>query len=214
MQCRITTEDPANGFRPDTGRITRLPLARRCRASGWTAATHLGAEISAHFDSMLVKLTCRGRDFAAAVAPGPARASPSSASAACRRTSRSCRPCVNDPDFRAGPGHHVVHRRAPVPADRTHPGRPRHQDPHLPRRGHGQPAARPAAVGGRPAGQTAADSICDAAPPRHQAAAGRAGTRGLRPLAARIARPSASPTRPSATRTSRCWPPGSAPAAC
>ncbi|MES5383990.1 carbamoyl phosphate synthase, partial [Mycolicibacterium conceptionense] len=22
MQCRITTEDPANGFRPDTGRIT------------------------------------------------------------------------------------------------------------------------------------------------------------------------------------------------
>ncbi|PRC62514.1 hypothetical protein C6A85_02655, partial [Mycobacterium sp. ITM-2017-0098] len=22
MQCRITTEDPTNGFRPDTGRIT------------------------------------------------------------------------------------------------------------------------------------------------------------------------------------------------
>ncbi len=22
LQCRITTEDPANGFRPDTGRIT------------------------------------------------------------------------------------------------------------------------------------------------------------------------------------------------
>ena len=38
MQCRITTEDPANGFRPDTGRITRLPHRRAGRASGWTAA--------------------------------------------------------------------------------------------------------------------------------------------------------------------------------
>ena len=37
MQCRITTEDPANGFRPDTGRITgyRSPGVR---ASGSTAA--------------------------------------------------------------------------------------------------------------------------------------------------------------------------------
>ncbi len=29
LQCRITTEDPANGFRPDTGIISALPLARR-----------------------------------------------------------------------------------------------------------------------------------------------------------------------------------------
>ncbi|OOK83867.1 carbamoyl-phosphate synthase L chain, ATP binding domain protein [Mycobacterium kansasii] len=37
LQCRITTEDPANGFRPDTGRISalRTPAAP---ASGWTAA--------------------------------------------------------------------------------------------------------------------------------------------------------------------------------
>jgi pyruvate carboxylase len=67
MQCRITTEDPANGFRPDTGRITgyRTPGGAGIRLDG---GTHLGAEISAHFDSMLVKLTCRGRDFPAAVA--------------------------------------------------------------------------------------------------------------------------------------------------
>lgn len=67
LQCRITTEDPANGFRPDTGRITgyRTPGGAGIRLDGGTS---VGAEISAHFDSMLVKLTCRGRDFEAAVA--------------------------------------------------------------------------------------------------------------------------------------------------
>jgi pyruvate carboxylase len=66
LQCRITTEDPANGFRPDTGRITayRSPGGAGIRLDG---GTHLGAEVGAHFDSMLVKLTCRGRDFATAV---------------------------------------------------------------------------------------------------------------------------------------------------
>lgn len=66
LQCRITTEDPANGFRPDTGRITayRTPGGAGIRLDGGTT---LGAEISAHFDSMLIKLTCRGRDFATAV---------------------------------------------------------------------------------------------------------------------------------------------------
>ena len=62
LQCRITTEDPANGFRPDTGRIAtyRSPGGAGIRLDG---GTNLGAEVSAHFDSMLVKLTCRGRDF-------------------------------------------------------------------------------------------------------------------------------------------------------
>ncbi|BBY54475.1 pyruvate carboxylase [Mycobacterium koreense] len=67
LQCRITTEDPANGFRPDTGRISayRSPGGAGIRLDG---GTNLGAEITAHFDSMLVKLTCRGRDFQTAVA--------------------------------------------------------------------------------------------------------------------------------------------------
>ncbi|MQY28139.1 4-hydroxy-2-oxovalerate aldolase [Nocardia sp. RB56] len=66
LQCRITTEDPANGFRPDTGRITgyRSPGGAGIRLDG--GAT-LGAEVGAYFDSMLVKLTCRGHDFATAV---------------------------------------------------------------------------------------------------------------------------------------------------
>jgi pyruvate carboxylase len=68
LQCRITTEDPANGFRPDTGRITtyRSPGGAGVRLDGGT--TYTGAEVSAHFDSMLAKLTCRGRTFSLAVA--------------------------------------------------------------------------------------------------------------------------------------------------
>ncbi|CAJ1587211.1 pyruvate carboxylase [[Mycobacterium] wendilense] len=66
LQCRITTEDATNGFRPDTGRITtyRSPGGAGVRLDG---GTHVGAEVSAHFDSMLVKLTCRGADFRVAV---------------------------------------------------------------------------------------------------------------------------------------------------
>ena len=68
LQCRITTEDPANDFRPDTGTITtyRSPGGGGVRLDGGT--TYTGAVVSAHFDSMLAKLTCRGRTFEAAVA--------------------------------------------------------------------------------------------------------------------------------------------------
>jgi pyruvate carboxylase len=64
LQCRITTEDPANGFRPDKGSISayRSPGGPGVRLDGGTV--HTGAEVSAHFDSMLVKLTCHGHDFA------------------------------------------------------------------------------------------------------------------------------------------------------
>lgn len=68
LQCRITTEDPANSFRPDTGRITlyRSPGGVGVRLDGGT--TYTGAEVSAHFDSLLAKLTCRGATFPEAVA--------------------------------------------------------------------------------------------------------------------------------------------------
>ena len=68
LQCRITTEDPSQGFRPDTGKITtyRSPGGAGVRLDGGTTAA--GSQISPHFDSMLSKMTCRGRDFPAAVA--------------------------------------------------------------------------------------------------------------------------------------------------
>ena len=70
MQCRITTEDPVQGFRPDTGKITtyRSPGGAGIRLDGGTVTT--GAEVSPHFDSMLVKLITRGRDFRSAVERG------------------------------------------------------------------------------------------------------------------------------------------------
>ena len=100
LQCRITTEDPANGFRPDTGRISalRTPGGAGIRLDG---STNLGAEISAHFDSMLVKLTCRGRDFPTAVA----RARRAMAEFRIRGVSTNIpflQAVLDDPDFQAG----------------------------------------------------------------------------------------------------------------
>ncbi len=59
IQCRVTTEDPADGFRPDTGTISfyQSPGGPGVRLDG---ATYAGAEISPYFDSLLVKLTARG----------------------------------------------------------------------------------------------------------------------------------------------------------
>ncbi len=101
LQCRITTEDPANGFRPDTGRITtyRSPGGAGVRLDGGT--TYSGAEVSAHFDSMLAKLTCRGRDFPAAVN----RARRAVAEFRIRGVSTNIpflQALLDDPDFRAG----------------------------------------------------------------------------------------------------------------
>ncbi|MFE2557335.1 pyruvate carboxylase [Streptomyces sp. NPDC059352] len=101
LQCRITTEDPANGFRPDTGMISayRSPGGSGIRLDGGT--THAGTEVSAHFDSMLVKLTCRGRDFRTAVN----RARRAVAEFRIRGVSTNIpflQAVLDDPDFQAG----------------------------------------------------------------------------------------------------------------
>ena len=101
LQCRITTEDPTNGFRPDTGRIItyRSPGGAGVRVDGGTV--HAGAEVSAHFDSLLVKLTCRGRDWTAAVR----RARRALAEFRVRGVSTNIpflQAVLEDPDFAAG----------------------------------------------------------------------------------------------------------------
>ena len=212
LQCRITTEDPANGFRPDTGRITayRTPGGAGIRLDG---GTNLGAEVSAHFDSMLVKLTCRGRDFATAVR----RARRAVAEFRIRGVSTNIpflQAVLDDPDFRAGRvTTSFIDERPQLLTARTS-RRPRHQDPQLPRRRHGQPAARTAAVDGVPARQAARDRPLGAAAGRVASSGwpswGRRDSRG----GCGSRRPSGSPTRRSATRTSRCWPPGCAPPGC
>ena len=101
LQCRITTEDPANGFRPDTGKITtyRSPGGAGIRLDGGT--TYTGAEVSAHFDSMLAKLTCRARTFDKAVE----RARRAVAEFRIRGVSTNIaflQAVLDDPDFAAG----------------------------------------------------------------------------------------------------------------
>lgn len=101
LQCRITTEDPANDFRPDLGRITtyRSPGGGGVRLDGGTI--NPGAHISPHFDSMLAKLTCRGRDFEAAVV----RARRALAEFRIRGVATNIpflQAVLDDPDFQAG----------------------------------------------------------------------------------------------------------------
>ena len=57
LQCRITTEDPENGFIPDYGRLTayRSPAGFGVRLDAGTA--YAGAIITRSYDSLLVKVT-------------------------------------------------------------------------------------------------------------------------------------------------------------
>src|SRR5882757_1527336 len=101
LQCRITTEDPANGFTPDYGKIHtyRSPGGFGIRLDG--ASAYGGATITPFYDSLLVKVTAAGRDM----------------EQACHRMDRALREfrirgvktnipflenVVNHPDFQAG----------------------------------------------------------------------------------------------------------------
>ena len=101
LQCRITTEDPANNFVPDYGKIHtyRSPAGFGIRLDGGSA--YSGAIITPFYDSLLVKVTAWGRDF----------------NQACKRMDRALREfrvrgvktnipflenMVNNPQFQAG----------------------------------------------------------------------------------------------------------------
>ena len=75
IQCRVTTEDPANNFAPDTGKITAYRSGGGCgvRLDGGNAYT--GAIISPYYDSLLVKVTTWDNTF----------------EGACRRAARAVR---------------------------------------------------------------------------------------------------------------------------
>ncbi len=61
IQCRITTEDPLNDFRPDYGRIIAYRHAGGFGIRVDEGNAYPGATISPFFDSMLVKVTAWGR---------------------------------------------------------------------------------------------------------------------------------------------------------
>ncbi|MGG5316161.1 pyruvate carboxylase [Enterococcus sp. AZ072] len=63
IQCRITTEDPLNGFMPDTGKIDtyRSPGGFGVRLDVGNA--YAGAVVTPHFDSLLVKVCTHALTF-------------------------------------------------------------------------------------------------------------------------------------------------------
>ncbi len=68
IQTRVTTEDPANGFLPDTGEINvyRSGSGEGIRLDGGNA--YVGARITPYYDSLLVKIISRGNTFEMAIA--------------------------------------------------------------------------------------------------------------------------------------------------
>ena len=101
IQCRVTTENPANGFRPDTGRITAYRSAAGAGIRLDAGSAYVGAEVSPYFDSLLVKLTARGRDLPTAAV----RARRALAEFRVRGVATNVaflRAVLSDPDFLAG----------------------------------------------------------------------------------------------------------------
>ncbi len=63
VQCRVTTEDPSNGFKPDYGRLIAYRSASGMGIRLDAGSAYPGAKISPFFDSLLVKVTASGHDL-------------------------------------------------------------------------------------------------------------------------------------------------------
>ncbi|PVZ82334.1 pyruvate carboxylase, partial [Serratia sp. S1B] len=61
LQCRLTTENPKNGFMPDYGRLTTFRSATGFGVRIDSGTAYTGAVISPYYDSLLAKVTVRGR---------------------------------------------------------------------------------------------------------------------------------------------------------
>ncbi|XP_062867716.1 pyruvate carboxylase a [Trichomycterus rosablanca] len=68
IQCRVTTEDPARGFQPDTGRLEVFRSGEGMGIRLDSASAFQGAVISPHYDSLLVKVIASGKDLTTAAA--------------------------------------------------------------------------------------------------------------------------------------------------
>jgi acetyl-CoA carboxylase biotin carboxylase subunit len=66
IECRITSEDPANGFLPSTGRVDylHLPAGPGVR---WDGGIERGSVVTLHYDPMLAKLIVWAPDRAQAI---------------------------------------------------------------------------------------------------------------------------------------------------
>jgi acetyl-CoA carboxylase biotin carboxylase subunit len=66
IECRITSEDPANGFLPSTGTISylHLPAGPGVR---WDGGIEVGSEVGLYYDPLLAKLIVHAPDRASAI---------------------------------------------------------------------------------------------------------------------------------------------------
>ena len=68
VQCRITTENPANNFLPDYGHVTHYRSGAGMGIRLDAGSAFSGAVVNPYYDSMLVKVTARGKRFIDAAA--------------------------------------------------------------------------------------------------------------------------------------------------
>ncbi|XP_073946013.1 pyruvate carboxylase isoform X1 [Choristoneura fumiferana] len=68
IQCRVTTEDPANNFQPSTGRLEVFRSGEGMGIRLDSAATYAGSIVSPYYDSLLVKVISHANDLPASAA--------------------------------------------------------------------------------------------------------------------------------------------------
>ncbi|MFD6950296.1 urea carboxylase [Nocardiopsis sp. TSRI0078] len=59
VEARVYAEDPAHGFRPSSGLLTRVEFPAGVRVDGWVEA---GQRVTSDYDPMLAKVVVRGED--------------------------------------------------------------------------------------------------------------------------------------------------------
>uniref|UniRef100_U5EW27 Pyruvate carboxylase n=1 Tax=Corethrella appendiculata TaxID=1370023 RepID=U5EW27_9DIPT len=68
IQCRVTTEDPANDFQPNTGRLEVFRSGEGMGIRLDSASAYAGAIISPYYDSLLVKVISHASDLQSSAA--------------------------------------------------------------------------------------------------------------------------------------------------
>jgi len=100
IECRLTSEDPYQGFLPSTGRVTylRIPTGPGVR---WDAGIEEGFEVTLHYDPLLAKLVVHAPSREEAI-DRMARALDELAVAGVETSAPFHRRVMDEPDFRAG----------------------------------------------------------------------------------------------------------------
>ena len=100
IECRITSEDPAHGLLPSTGRIEYLSVPGG-PGIRWDSGVEVGDEVTLYYDSMLAKLIVQDHDREAAIARASRALKELEVVGVATNQAFHLR-LLDDPDFRAG----------------------------------------------------------------------------------------------------------------